>query len=58
MLTANGKRLTDDFFEANGLVKEFFEDAPTPATGKPIEDDTDFSAASTSRSFLGSKKKV
>ena len=58
VLTANGKRLTDDFFEANGLVKEFFEDAPTPATGKPIEDDTDFSAASTSRSFLGSKKKV
>jgi hypothetical protein len=28
VLVQNGKRLTDSFFEANGLVKEFFEDAP------------------------------
>jgi len=56
VLTANGKRLTDEFFEANGLVKEFFEDAPTPAAGKPI-DDGDFAAVLPERSLFGSKKK-
>lgn len=30
VLNENGYRLTTDFFEANGLSKEFFEDAPTP----------------------------
>ena len=33
VLVANGKRLTDEFFEANGLLKEFFEDGPQTATG-------------------------
>jgi len=31
VLVQNGKRLTDSFFEANGLVKEFFEDAAPTA---------------------------
>ena len=56
VLVANGKRLTDGFFEANGLVKEFFEDAPTPAAGKPIED-TDFAAVIQGMTALQSKKK-
>ena len=30
VLVANGKRLTDEFFEAQGLTREFFEDAPMP----------------------------
>ena len=31
VLVQNGKRFTDEFFEQNGLVKEFFEDAPATA---------------------------
>jgi len=43
VVVANGKRFTDDFFEANGLSKDFLEDAPTPAappkgTPKPDPD--------------------
>lgn len=42
VLTMNGKRLTDDFFTAMGMLPEFFEDAPTPApmgkNGKPVQD--------------------
>ena len=29
ILTQNGRRFTDDFFVAQGIQKEFFEDAPT-----------------------------
>lgn len=42
VMSQNGKRLTDDFFLANGLSPDFFEDAPEPvAPGKgtkPIPD--------------------
>jgi hypothetical protein len=31
VVVANGKRFTDEFFEANGLSKDFIEDAPMPA---------------------------
>lgn len=31
VLAQSGKRFTDAFFEANGLIREFFEDAPEPA---------------------------
>lgn len=38
VLAQAGKRFTDAFFEANGLIREFFEDAPTPAAGQPNEE--------------------
>lgn len=41
VMTANGQRLTPDFFIAMGLNPEFFEEAPTPTVGKdgkPIAD--------------------
>lgn len=58
VLTANGKRLTDEFFLANGLVREFFEDAPQIKPANiPESDDGDFAAAISSRSLFGSKKK-
>jgi len=44
VVVANGKRLTEDFFEANGLVKNFFEDAPEPAAGVPNAPPKKFSA--------------
>lgn len=31
VVVSNGKKLTDAFFEANGLPKDFIEDAPAPA---------------------------
>lgn len=38
VMTAQGRRLTDDFFIENGIAPEFFEDAPTPpAPTKPIK---------------------
>jgi hypothetical protein len=59
VLQASGKRLTDDFFVANGLSKDFFEDAPTPGGGfgSSDDDDTEFSAAIPGRVNLSSKKK-
>lgn len=58
VLTQNGKRLTDSFFEANGLVKEFFEDAPTMGlSSKGINDDEEFEAIPATKSLLGVKKK-
>jgi hypothetical protein len=56
VVTQNGKRLTDAFFEANGLVKDFIEDVPVPAPKGGNIDDTEFAAAIPSRSFLSKKK--
>jgi hypothetical protein len=59
VLQESGKRFTDSFFEANGLAREFFEDAPVP-TGKPFQNDDDedeLSAVIASKSLLGLKKK-
>lgn len=36
VMVSNGKRLTDAFFEAQGLASDFFEDAPTPTPGTEI----------------------
>lgn len=44
VVTANGKRLTNEFFEANGVAREYIEDAPEPVvapkpgTEKPTKD--------------------
>jgi len=41
VLTQNGKRLTDTFFESNGINVDFFEDAPVVAptqNQKPVPD--------------------
>jgi hypothetical protein len=40
VVTANGKRFTDEFFEANGLSKDFIEDAPTPVVATPQKPNT------------------
>lgn len=42
VMTASGRRLTDEYFIFNGIAKEFFEDAPQPAggmgpNGKPLK---------------------
>lgn len=38
VMTAQGRRLTDDFFIENGIAPEFFEDAPEPpAASKPLK---------------------
>lgn len=59
VLSQNGKRLTDEFFEANGLIREFFEDAPAGASvsSKSMNDDSEYSAVRTARTALGEKKK-
>lgn len=44
VLTASGKRFTDEFFESNGVSKDFFEDAPMPAPAgstKAVQPDPD-----------------
>lgn len=55
VLSQQGKRLTDDFFIANGLAPNFFEDAPEPvlpSKGKPIPDpDPDALAAGRKKKF-------
>jgi hypothetical protein len=56
VLQLSGKRLTDNFFVANGLSKDFFEDAPTASKKATAEDDTEFAAALPSRSLLSKKK--
>lgn len=54
----NGKRLTDAFFEANGLVKDFIEDIPTPMAGKTDEEDgKEYEFARPYKTFTGAKKK-
>lgn len=56
VLVQNGKRLTAQFFEANGLVQEFFEDAP--AMNVDTSSDEEFAAAIPTRTLFGAKKKV
>jgi hypothetical protein len=57
VLQMSGKRLTDNFFVANGLSKDFFEDAPIAGTSKgAVEDNTEFAAVIPSRSLLSKKK--
>lgn len=59
VMTASGRRLTDDYFITNGINREFFEDAPTPpamgANGKPIKNvpdpDPDVHAAGRKKKF-------
>jgi hypothetical protein len=59
VVTQNGKRLTTAFFEANGIVRDFIEDAqPIGGSLKADDDDTEFAAALPDRTFLGSKKKI
>lgn len=70
VVTANGKRLTNEFFEANGVAREYIEDAPEPVLGtgagggskqKPVPDPDP--SANSSRldyvvpNFAGAKKK-
>lgn len=60
VLQVSGKRLTDNFFVANGLSKDFFEDAPAVGSSSKAmadDDDSEFAAAIPNRSLLGSKKK-
>jgi hypothetical protein len=68
VVTANGKRLTDEFFEANGVAREYIEEAPTPppppiaGKEKPSNDpDPAVNAANHLNypvpNFTGSKKK-
>ena len=47
ILVQNGRRFTDEFFVAQGIQKEFFEDAPEPdlgANAKLIPEKKDMSA--------------
>jgi len=39
VVVQNGKRFNDEFFQANGIAKEFLEDAPTPAPAAGFGDD-------------------
>jgi hypothetical protein len=38
VVVASGKRLSDAFFEANGISKDFFEDAPEPEKQEEVVD--------------------
>lgn len=57
VMSQNGKRLTDSFFEENGLNPDFFEDAPEPVApmgknGKPAPDpDPDVNMARRKKKF-------
>lgn len=59
VLNQNGKRLTDEFFESNGLVREFFEDIPLSAGGniQQNDDTEELTATIATKATLASKKK-
>lgn len=64
IVTQNGKRLTNDFFEANGIVKNFIEDAPDAtapaapgAAPKAGNVDKDYNRAEAEQTFFRSQKK-
>jgi len=57
-LGLSGKRLTEEFYEANGIAREFIEDAPVvaPPKGNEKEDPT-LEMALPQRSFFSAVKK-
>lgn len=68
VVTANGKRLSSQFFEAAGIPPEFLEDAPVPAPAlgssesadsnlSAYDDSIEFAIAQPKRSLFGIKKK-
>ena len=60
IVVENGKRFTDDFFEANGISREFIEDAPAVKPIKPAGmqgDETVVNMADPGRTRFGLKKK-
>lgn len=63
VVTENGFRLNENFFDVNGIAKTFLEDLPTQNAGKPGQskesDDNDnvSLAGKTERTFFKSKKK-
>lgn len=62
VVTANGKRLSNDFFQAAGISPDFLEDAPvpTPKSGfNATADDTEYAMAELARDrSIFSKKKL
>ena len=56
-LQLSGKRLTDEFYEANGIAREFIEDAPVVAPQTSKESESAFEMALPQRSFFSVVKK-
>jgi hypothetical protein len=62
IVTQNGKKLSNNFFEAAGIPPDFLEDAPAPAQLSPAslsadDDNNEYAIAQPKRALFGVKKK-
>lgn len=64
IVTQNGKRLTSNFFEANGIIPDFIEDAPDATPPQPAgklaqisDKDKDHNRSEAEQSFFRTEKK-